>query len=334
MKIIVDNAIPYIHGRFPENVDVVYMSGKEITKEIVRDADVLIVRTRTKCGEDLLKDSKIRLVVTATIGTDHIDMDWCETNGIKVRNAPGCNAPGVAQYVFSSLFKSGFNQDKDILGIVGYGHVGSIVADWAQKMEIRTMISDAPREEAGYKDVNYQTLEAILKTCKAITLHVPLTTSGKYPTQGMVGEKEFELMQPGSILINSSRGGVVEENQLKNYIKEKGIKAVVDVWENEPAIDEELVNLALISTPHIAGYSSQGKMRATRMTLEALNEELGIETDLTGLECKPDKSIKINRDVITASYNPLTDSKNLLRDVSSFEKLRNEYNYRSEPLFR
>ena len=332
-KIIIDSAIPYIRDRFPEDIETIYVPGKEITPEIVKDADAIIVRTRTKCDKELLEGSKVKLVATATIGTDHIDVEWCENNGITVKNAPGCNAPGVAQYVFSSIFKSRFQSGNQTLGIIGFGNVGHVVWDWAQQMGIKTLICDPPRKKEGLYDVEYHDLEYVLRNSDAVTLHVPFIKDGEYPTYYMIGKKELEMMRPDSILINSSRGGVVSEADLKPFLKEGRIKAVIDVWENEPVIDKELVELAKIKTPHIAGYSEEGKKRATRMVLEAVENNLGIKTQITRLECNLPSGIKISKELIEGSYNPLSDSDNLLADISGFEDLRNHYHYRHEPLF-
>lgn len=328
---MVDKDIPYIGGRFPKDVTVVSKDGSEIGAEEIRDADALVVRTRTKVNKELLKDSNVRLVVTATIGTDHIDMEWCEANGIKVMNAPGCNAPGVAQYVFASLFKTGFDPKKNVLGIVGYGNVGSVVANWAKDMGIETLISDLPREKAGHKDVEYLPLEEVISKSDAVTVHVPLTKTGPYPTYRLIDEKLMSMMKPGVLLVNSSRGGVVEEKSLKGFLRDGRIKGIVDVWEGEPEIDAELAELAKIATPHIAGYSLQGKMRATRMALEALKQELGIEVDLKGLETLDPSEIHVTEDRILASYDPMADTMALKSNLSSFESLRNNYSYRSEP---
>ena len=333
MKIIIDQAIPFIKDRFPESVEVEYIPGEIISKEKVLDADALIVRTRTKCNEALLRDSKVKLVATATIGTDHIDIPWCESHGIKVTSAPGCNAPGVAQYVLASLFSIGFDPRINSLGIIGFGHVGQIVGEWAKQIGINLLVCDPPRKDAGYKDAEYLDLEEVLKHSDAVTLHVPLTKEGKHPTHHIIGDNELEIMKSGAILINSSRGGVVDEKSLKKSLKEGHIKAIIDTWENEPAIDPELLSLVEIGTPHIAGYSLQGKLRGTRMVLESVEDILSLPVNLTGLNCEPDSKLKITKDLLINSYNPLSDYKNLISDVTSFEVLRNNYDYRPEPLF-
>lgn len=333
MKIVFDNAIPFIHNRLPEEVKQVYLPGNEITAASVEDADALIVRTRTKCNESLLKNSGVKLVATATIGTDHIDIPWCERNGIVIKSAPGCNAPGVAQYVFSSLFKTGFDPNKDTLGIIGYGNVGSIVAQWGREMGVNVIVNDPPRENRVLKDIEYRSIEEVLKNCDAVTIHVPFSKEGEHPTFNLIGEKELDMLKPGAILINSSRGGVVDENYLKRILREGKIKTVIDVWENEPDVDPELVELATISTPHIAGYSAEGKMRATRMVLEAMKEVLGIPIDISGLECIPKQELKITKELIAKSYNPEADSERMKKNYPEFEKMRNCYDYRHEPFF-
>lgn len=333
MKVVIDSGIPFIEGRLPENINVVSMPASDIDKEAVKDADALVVRTRTRCDRNLLDGSGVKLVVTATIGTDHIDIPWCQENGIVVRSAPGSNAPGVAQYVFASLFRLGFDPDSHTLGIVGYGNVGRVVAAWANKMGVKTLISDALRQAAGFKDIEYTELEKTLKDSDAVTLHVPLTRSGYFPTLGLIGEEQFRQMKPSAVMVNSSRGGVVDETALKRRIHEGKIRAVTDVWINEPFIDTELALISEIATPHIAGYSAEGKMRATRMALEALHEVMGVDVDLKGLECTPLAGVEVTRDLILNSYDPRVDRDRLLNDIAGFESLRNRYSYRHEPLF-
>lgn len=333
MKLVVDNAIPFIEGRLPNDIEFISLPGEDITREVIKNADGLIVRTRTRCDEQLLNSTDVKLVATATIGTDHIDMNWCEANGIEVRNAPGCNAPGVAQYVWASLFKTGFNPKKHIVGIIGYGHVGQIVSLWAKQMGITVLISDAPRKNDGFMDVDYVPMEEVLKQSDAVSIHVPFIKTGKFPTHNLIGNSELDIMKHGAILVNSSRGGVVDEIALKKAIKAGKVRGIIDVWENEPKIDLELSKLVEIATPHIAGYSEQGKKRATRMVLESVNEVLGIPVDLSGLECIPAGNRVISRALIENSYNPMIDTCALRSDINAFESLRNSYRYRSEPIF-
>lgn len=331
MKIIIDRDIPFISDYIPESIEAVYLSGKDISPSDVKDADALVVRTRTLCNRCLLEGSKVKLIATATIGTDHIDIPWCVSNGIEVRSAPGCNAPGVAQYVFASLFQAGFHPETDVLGIIGHGHVGSLVNEWALLMGIRTLVSDAPKKAEGMTDIDYREKEEILRNSNAVSLHVPLTHEGDFPTYRLIGEKEIAMMKTGSLLVNTSRGGVVDEEALKENLQAGRIRAIVDVWENEPDVDTSLLDLVETGTPHIAGYSAEGKKRATRMVLEALSEVLDIPTDMTGLECPYPESAAITPERILATYDPRLDTRSLRCEPSSFESLRNNYSYRPEP---
>lgn len=334
MKIVIDSAIPYIQDRWPDGkVNLVSLPAREITSDVVKEADALFVRTRTKCDANLLEGSNVKFIGTATIGTDHIDLPWCEKNSIKVQNAPGCNASGVAQYVFSSLFNSGFDPMKHTLGIIGYGNVGSIVEEWAEKLGVKTLICDPPRKEAGYRDKYYIEMWELLQNSHAVTLHVPFTKTGNYPTFHLLGKKHFEMMKADAILVNSSRGGVVDETAWKTAIKNKRIKAIVDVWENEPIIDRELLNMSTVATPHIAGYSEEGKRRATKMVLEGFSKEFNMPVDLSGLLCNVPPGKEISRELIENSYDSTIDSQRLKNNPEAFEDFRNNYQFRHEPLF-
>lgn len=240
IKIIIDDKIPFIKGRLEAletegvSFDVVYAAPETISAGMVADADAIIVRTRTRCDEKLLKDSAVRLVVTATIGTDHIDIPWCESRGIKVCNAAGCNAPGVAQYVWSSLLRMGFDPSRHTLGVVGVGHVGSIVADWGKHLGAEILVCDPPRKRAGFTDHDYLPLDQLLRNCDAVTLHTPLSRTGEDATFHMIGEAELAMMKPEAILINSSRGPVADNAAWAKSLKAGKGRAVVDVWEGNP----------------------------------------------------------------------------------------------------
>lgn len=339
MKIVVDQDIPFIEGRFPASVEALYLPASEITPDRVKEADAIVVRTRTRCDRRLLENSKVRLIATATIGTDHIDKNWCNSNGIKIASAPGCNAPGVVQYVYASLLSSGFDPSNHTIGIIGYGNVGKLIGEWAHSLGIKILINDPPLQENNFMeekenrgDFVFSDLDTLLQNSDAVTLHVPLTAGGKYPTLKLIGGKELNKMKSGAILINSSRGGVVEERALKEAISNRSIKAIIDVWENEPYIDRTLLEMVEIGTPHIAGYSLEGKKRGTRMALEAISEFFNLQIDFDGLSTPSLYSPQhiLTPDTIQASYNPVADSEKLKRDPSSFESLRNSYSYRQE----
>jgi len=348
MKIIIDNKIPFIKGRLEKAsdnrsgkmppVETIYASPSEMTRQLVKDADALIIRTRTHCDAKLLEGTKVRLIVTATIGTDHIDIPWCENNGICVRNAAGSNAPGVAQYVWSSLLRCGFSISAQTLGVVGYGHVGSIVADWGRQMGVNVLVCDPPRQKAGFTDNDYVSLDHILGSADAVTLHTPLTHDGKDATFHMIGERELSIMRRGAILINTSRGPVVDNTAWTRHLEEGNTRAVVDVWENEPDINLNLLEKAVIATPHIAGYSFEGKQRATRMALAATGRFFGIDIPLDGLcpdYVSPGAMLTAGScGVITDSYNPCRDDAILRANPAEFEKLRGDYDYRHEPFIK
>ena len=328
--VVIDDAIPDLEPRLREVADVVALPGREITPEDVCCADALVVRTRTKCDRRLLEGSSVRLVATATAGTDHIDSEWCRAHGITVRSAAGCNAPAVAQYVLSSLLHTGFDPSADVLGVVGKGNVGSIVTDWARGLGIRVLVSDPPRQARGEDDEEYLSFPDLLKRSDAVTFHVPLISEGDWPTLGMFGLEETALLKPDAVIINAARGGVMDENAVLRRFGGRGT-LIVDTWEGEPAVNRKLLSEAFISTPHIAGYSREGKQRATRMVIEALNDFFRLNAPLDGLAPGFEKSQHPSARRILESYDPVKDSARLKEAPHRFEALRNGYALRSEP---
>lgn len=333
MKIIADENIPFLRGRLEGVADITYVDQFGFTPELVRDADALLIRTRTPANEALLAGSGVRLVATATIGTDQIDIPWCREHGITVRNAPGCNAPGVAQYVWSALLREGFDPKRHTLGVVGSGNVGGIVADWGRKLGARVVVSDPPRQRAGMPD-DYMPLHELMKTCDAVTLHTPLTRTGADATFHLIGEEEIALMRPGALLVNAARGPVADGKAMLRALLDKRIRAVIDTWEGEPAIDPELLAEADFGTFHIAGYSLEGKQRATRMVLEALEDTFGLTLDKSGLAPAYSAPAHIDAGEILRSYNPADDTEPLRRNPEAFDRLRHDYNFRPEPVFK
>ena len=332
MKIIADKNIPFLEGRL-QDAELILMSASDIDADAVKDADALIVRTRTICNKNLLERSKVKLIASATIGTDHIDIPWCLKNGIAVSNAPGCNAPGVALYVWSNLFRNGFDPARHTLGVIGCGNVGGIVAQWGEKLGVRILVSDPPRKEKGYTDREYLSLEEVLSQSDAVTLHTPLTHDGKYPTYHLINQYSISSLKPKSIFINAARGEVAETKALVKVIQEGKIsRTIIDTWEGEPCIDLGLLQLADTATCHIAGYSVEGKQRATRMALESLAKTLGIEVDLDGLQGPYKEPSLLTPDLIIGSYDPAPMTKALKADPTSFEKLRNAYPLHKELL--
>ena len=349
MKIICDNKIPFLRGALEPYAEVVYLPGTQTTPEVVKDADALITRTRTICNETLLEGSAVKAIATATIGFDHIDTAWCEAHGIAWSNAPGCNSWSVKQYISSVLAvlaqRHGLRLDALTLGVVGVGNVGSKVADVGRAFGMRVLLNDPPRERAEGPDA-FVDLDKVLAESDIVTVHVPLTRAGEDATWHLFDAARLARMRPSQILINSSRGPVVDNAALKNILLKGGLKAaVLDVWEGEPDLDPELVGLLDISTPHIAGYSADGKANGTTMSVRYLATRLGLPlADWTAsgipapaqpLAFSVDAAGKTPQEVLSEAilytYDVRQDSDALRADLGAFERLRGDYMVRREP---
>lgn len=336
MKVIVDNKIPYIAGEIEKIADkVVYLPGDAFTKEEVKEADALVVRTRTHCNRDLLEGSQVKFIVTATIGFDHIDTEYCHEAGIAWTNCPGCNAGSVEQYIHSVLLllkrEKGVKLEETTLGIVGVGHVGSRVKRMAESLGMKVLLNDPPRADKGEK--GFVDLAKIAEACDVITFHTPLYMEGNYRTYHLAGEDFLFSLQKTPYLINSSRGEVVDTASLLAALSAGKVRgAVIDTWEYEPRISRELMEVAFLATPHIAGYSADGKANATRMSLEALARFFGVEADFCVMP--PEYSgIQFSDDAEEAylqAYNPTRDSEWLKKCPEKFEWFRGSYPLRRE----
>lgn len=319
--------------------ETVYKRGADITASDVRDADVLIVRTRTRCDRTLLEGSTVRLVVTATIGYDHIDTAWLDEAGIRWTNCPGCNAASVGQYVACCLLRLHYagllNVENLTVGVVGVGHVGTKVVEAAGQLGCRVLQCDPFRAAAG--EEGFVALEEITEQADVVTFHTPLTTDGPYPTHHLGSAGFFSACgakQP--LIINAARGGVVDEQALLAAIDHKHVKgAIIDTWEHEPQIDQHLLETALFATPHIAGYSADGKSNGTRMSLQAVADFFGLDTTFdivppalpanyhyNPYDTPPCESLR--------HYDPLVDSMALKKYPMLFEHLRGNYPLRRE----
>lgn len=335
MKIVVDDKIPYLKGQIEQISDqVVYMRGSEISAADVKDADVLIVRTRTRCNRKLLEGSAVRLVVTATIGYDHIDTAYLDEAGIRWTNCPGCNATSVRQYVHNSLIVLGMLRPGLTVGVVGLGHVGSLVAIDLADAGLKVLRCDPPLEKSGVEG-EFVNLERIAADADIITFHTPLTSSGDCPTYHLADEKFFASLEKTPVIINSSRGEVVDNEALVRAL-DAGIvsNAVIDTWEGEPELNKKLLRRAVIATPHIAGYSADGKANATRMSLRAVCDFFGIPFTLEVCppelpeDMRPTSDNPFERDL--QLYNPIEDTKRLKLSPEKFEWLRGNYPLRRE----
>ena len=336
MKVIVDNKIPYLKGVLEEIVDqVVYLPGAAFTPEQVKDADALIVRTRTHCNRELLEGSSVKFIATATIGFDHIDRTYCCEAGITWTNCPGCNAGSVEQYIHAVLLLlkkvKGLDLSSACLGIVGVGHVGSRVQRMAESLGMRVLLNDPPREANG--EEGFVDLETLARECDVITCHTPLNREGAFGTYHLANREFFQSLQRKPYFINSSRGEVVDTAALLEALNEGWIKeAVIDTWENEPHISLELLNRVFIGTPHIAGYSADGKANASRMSLHALCEffHLPCKAEIVPPSLPEMEMPKSPDEAFLLQYNPQRDSDWLKAEPDKFEWFRGNYPLRRE----
>lgn len=346
MKIVADDKIPFLRGVLEPWAEMVYLPGGKISPADVRDADALLVRTRTRCDRALLEGSTVRFVGSATIGYDHIDTAWCDANGIHWTNAPGCNADSVEQYITAALLhlasKYGMNLNDYVLGIVGVGNVGSRVEKAARVLGMPILLNDPPRQDKG--EDGFVSLEQIAYEADFITFHVPLNREGKYNTLHLADQAFFDKLCNGTFVINSSRGEVVDHIALKRMLREGKIAgAVLDVWEGEPNIDRELLSLVELGTPHIAGYSYDGKANGTSMIVNALSQKFGLpltnwypakvplpeKTHLT-IDTVGLSDQEVLSRAVSFSYSIYSDHSRLLAFPEQFEKLRGDYPLRRE----
>jgi erythronate-4-phosphate dehydrogenase len=279
MKIIVDENMPYGREAFETLGDVETAPGRAITGETVRDAELLMVRSVTRVNANLLEGSEVRFVGTATIGEDHIDKEYLSQAGIGFSSAPGCNANSVGQYVAAALLEMAERYGVDLrglsLGVVGVGNVGTRVVAKATALGMRCVLNDPPRERAE-GGAEFQTLEEAL-ACDVVTFHTPLNREGPDATYHLCDAAALERMTSGAVLINTSRGAVVDNKALLEALEAKRLRgAVLDVWEGEPDVNPKLLERCFLATPHIAGYSFDGKVNGTRQVYEAACRYLGV----------------------------------------------------------
>lgn len=335
MKIVIDDKIPFIRGLFEPYAEVAYRPGAKIDAAEVRNSDVLVVRTRTRCDAALLEGSAVRMIATATIGYDHIDMDYCRERNIRVTTAAGCNARGVLQWVFAALAAMGIRPEGMTLGIIGVGNVGGAVREAASAVGFRVVCCDPPRVRRGESGTeSFVSLSELLRQADVVTIHVLLDET----TRGMVSESFFATAKPGLVLLNSSRGEVVDEAALKEALRSGRVsRAAIDVWNGEPYIDRELLNRAVIATPHIAGYSLQGKAMGTALSVRAVASFLNLPIPedwypegVAGQNPRADWSWDEIRTEMPHYYNIMSDDAALRVAPERFEELRGDYRFREE----
>ena len=349
IKIIADKNIPFLKGALESYADVTYLSPSEINKTTLKITDGLITRTRTKCNAILLEGTSIKFIASATIGYDHIDIEYCKKNGIKWTNAPGCNSSSVKQYVASALLtlaeRKKIDLEKQTIGIIGVGNVGSKVEKFAKTLGMKILLNDPPRERNEGSE-HFVSIDHLVRESDIITLHVPLNIIGDNKTFHLANQNFFKQFDKPKIFINTSRGEVVSNDALKQAIREgKILGCVLDVWENEPKMDLDLLNNTEIATPHIAGYSIEGKANGTAQCVNALNDffKLGLpqnwypiylpnptRSQQIIIDCSGKTKQEILHEAINSTYPIIIDDENLRKSPADFEKLRNNYPVRRE----
>jgi erythronate-4-phosphate dehydrogenase len=354
VHIVVNRHTPFVVRAFEKIGTVTALGTREITRETVRDADILIVRSETAVNRDLLEGSRVKFVGTVTIGTDHVDEAYLAQNGITFVSAPGSNSNSVSEYITSALLdlsqKFSFSLRDKTIGIIGVGNVGSKVWRKAEALGMKVLLNDPPLQRQG-SNYPLHSLEEVVQA-DIVTVHVPLTRTGMDATYHLFDDKRISTMKRGAILFNTSRGGVVETEALKRALRDRHLDAaVLDVWEGEPAINASLLELVTVGTPHIAGYSLDGKVNALRMNYEAVCRFLSLPVahDIDGLVPVPaDANITIETnghpveqillEIIKKSYDIRFDD-TMLREMLArpeaerskyFQKLRAEYRIRRE----
>ncbi|WP_137817255.1 4-phosphoerythronate dehydrogenase PdxB [Pseudomonas sp. 2FG] len=353
MRILADENIPLLDEFFAGFGEIRRLPGRAFDRAAVADADVLLVRSVTEVNRALLHGSQVRFVGTCTIGTDHLDLDYFAEAGIGWASAPGCNARGVVDYVLGSLLSlaevRGAELAERTYGVVGAGQVGGRLVEVLRALGWRVLVCDPPRQAAEGGD--YASLDEILAECDVLSLHTPLTRTSAQPTHRLLDAERLARLKPGAWLINASRGAVVDNAALCQLLAQRtDLEAVLDVWEGEPEVDVELAELCLIATPHIAGYSLDGKLRGTAQIYQAFCTHLGLAPSVeldellpqpwlteVGLDAATDPSWALAL-LCRAVYDPRRDDAEFRRSLvgsaaarrAGFDALRKHYPARRE----
>jgi len=351
MRLIVDENLPFTEAFFCKTAELIYLPGSAIKPADVKDADGLLVRSVTQVNQQLLQGSRVKFVGTATIGVDHIDEAWLNTAGISFASAPGCNATSVVDYVLASLLwlasEQGFNLKDQTIAIVGVGQVGGRLATRLTNYGCKVLLNDPPRAARG--EEGFLSLTQVLTKADIVCFHTPLTRKGEFPSWHLIGVDELALLE-GKYLLNAGRGGVIDQQALKNQIKKKTAPLLLlDVFEGEPSLDYELIKHCLLATPHIAGYSLEGKSRGTEMLYQAWCQHLDKKptvkleallpkVPLARLELDASCGVEeACRRAAHLCYHPLADSWRLLQALKTtsvtekvYQALRKNYPIRRE----
>lgn len=355
MLIVADENIPLLESFFGDIGDIRRVSGRTMSAADVQDADVLLVRSVTRVGPELLGGSRVRFVGTATIGTDHVDQAWLAERGIRFAAAPGCNANSVAEFVLSVLsvhaeVRALSDWTAMSVGIVGVGNVGGELARKLERLGFEVKLCDPPRAEAEGDEEQFVSLEEAME-CDVVTLHTPLTRDGKHATFRMLDAARLDRLRADQLLINAGRGEVIDARALHERLGQSNAPRVaLDVWEREPRIDPELVERVWLATPHIGGYSLEGKVQGTEMVYRALSHYLGLPVRKKAGQFLPEPALsKVSftsaadeqdalRIALRACYDPRADDARLRAAMggsaderaAAFDRLRRDYPVRRE----
>lgn len=337
LQLIVDENIALARDAFNHFGKVRLLPGREINNSVLKEADILIVRSITNVNETLLKNTRVKFVGTATIGTDHIDLDYLKHNNITFADAKGCNAFSVAEYLVAALLNLAvmfdFSLKDKSIGIVGVGNVGSKVAKFAEALGMKVLLNDLPLQRNG-DERNFVELNKIL-SADVISIQVPLNLSGADKTYHLFDKEKLKAIKDGTILINTSRGAVINNKDLFDVIAKRNLKVVLDVWENEPDINVDLLKEVIIGTPHIAGYSYEGKVNGTQMIYNSLCNFLRTDRIFSFEKEPPANSLKyfdaadkieisLNR-LISSIYSIQSDDKGMREILTMQEEERIKY---------
>ncbi len=353
MRIVADENIPLLDEFFAGFAEITRLPGRSIDATAVADADLLLVRSVTNVDRTLLHGSAVKFVGTCTIGTDHLDLDYFQQAGISWASAPGCNARGVVDYVLGSLLVLAEQQGVDLAsrtyGVIGAGQVGSRLVKVMRGLGWRVLVCDPPRQALEGGD--FVSLQQVLEECDVLSVHTPLQKLGEHPTYHVFDAQRLAALKPGSWLINASRGAVVDNRALRDLLSQRSdLHAVLDVWEDEPQVDVALAALCRIATPHIAGYSLDGKLRGTAQVYQALCQHLKVAGAIELSQLMPTawlNSLTIDAgadpawalaSICRAVYDPRRDDADFRRslqgdDISrrtAFDTLRKHYPMRRE----
>lgn len=327
MNIAVDSNIVFLKKTLEFDFNVISFDGGELNSDflIENKIEILFVRSTTDCNETLLNNTKVKFVGTATAGIDNLDLDYLESNNIKWTNAAGSNSISVAEFVTLSiqswLIVNLFDITNMKIGIIGFGNIGKKVGKIFEKYSKSILVSDPFVKDVSIKNTQIRNLEEVLSESDIITFHVPLIKNGNHPTFNILGSHNIDLVKKTTLIVNTSRGGVIDENSLLQNISSKNL--IFDVWENEPNIDTEFASKLFLSTPHIAGHSFEGKLRGTLMMIEQLENYLGVNIDKSEIMKEMNKSTKkeLSKLSFFELYNRLKNNLQLSETNNQFKRI-------------